>query len=80
VPGCANCRERAVPRRARWYRQAGIGFAKSANFGTVSRAKGTVGKRRTRKVLKKNKNGSGAAIKFCRYGEVIDANPADLPH
>jgi hypothetical protein len=29
---------------------AGFGFAKSATFGTVSRAKGTVGKRRTPKI------------------------------
>jgi hypothetical protein len=43
VPGCANSRERAVPRRAAWYFLAGLGLAKSANFGTVSHAKGTVG-------------------------------------
>jgi hypothetical protein len=29
VQACANCRERAVPRRARWCSLAGFGFAKS---------------------------------------------------
>jgi hypothetical protein len=43
VPACANGRERAVPPRAWWNGLAGLGFAKSANFGTVSRAKRTVG-------------------------------------
>jgi hypothetical protein len=53
-------------------------FEKSANFGTVSSASVTVGRQRTRKLLQTNKNGSGAAIEFCGYRKVVDANPTDL--
>jgi hypothetical protein len=56
----------------------GLGLAKSANFGTDFRAKGTVGNQRIRKLLRKNKNGSGAATEFCGYRKVIDADPTDL--
>jgi hypothetical protein len=57
---------------------AGLGVAKSANFGAVSRAKGTVRSSAPRKLFQKNKNGSGAAIEFGGYRKVTDANPADL--
>jgi hypothetical protein len=77
VPGCENCRERAVPRRARWYCLAGFGFARSANYGTVSRAKGRVGKQHTPKITSEKQEWK-RSIEFCGYRKVIDANPTDF--
>jgi hypothetical protein len=80
LPSCANRRERAVTRRATWYCLAGFGCCKERQFRHGFLRKGARSARSApRKLLQKNKNGSGAAIEFCGYRKVVEANPTDLP-